>query len=147
MTVGDLCTRMVVTADPEESIFDAATRMRDLHVGDLVVVDEDQRPIGILTDRDIVVGALADGIDPLDVPRVGEVMTRDLVTAMPDESLSDVLGRMRVHGIRRLPVVSASGRLEGLIALDDILEQMSADLRELAGLVAREQKRERAVRA
>jgi CBS domain-containing protein len=73
-------------------------------------------------------------------------MSRDLATARTDETLDGALKLMRTRGIRRLPVVSADGRLEGLVAFDDILEVMSEELGELVGLVAREQKRERDVR-
>ena len=77
---------------------------------------------------------------------VGDVMSRDLVTALTAESVDEALARMRSNGIRRLPVVSRDGQLEGLIAFDDIIEHLSEDLTELAGLVAREQKHERLAR-
>jgi CBS domain-containing protein len=146
MTVGDVCTRSVVTAHPDETVAEAAKRMRDRHVGDLLVTDTQTRPIGILTDRDIVVSAVAQSPDRLESLLVGDVMSHDLATARTDETLDDALKLMRTRGVRRLPVVSADGRLEGLVAFDDILEVMSEELGELVGLVAREQKREREVR-
>ena len=146
MTVGEICTRSVVTAEPDETIAEAARRMRDRHVGALVVVDTQRRPVGMLTDRDIVVSAVAQSPDKLDALLVGDVMSRDLVTARDVEAVDDVLLRMRTTGIRRLPVMSADGQLEGLLALDDILGAMSTELGEVVGLVAREQKREREVR-
>jgi CBS domain-containing protein len=146
MTVGEVCTRSVVTADSDETVVEAARRMRDRHVGDLLVADTQTRPIGILTDRDIVVSAVAQSPDRLESLLVGDVMSRDLATARTDETLDGALKLMRTRGIRRLPVVSADGRLEGLVAFDDILEVMSEELGELVGLVAREQKRERDVR-
>ena len=76
MTAGDLCTRAVVTADPDETIVEAARRMRDRHVGALVIVDTAQRPLGILTDRDIVVSAVAQSPGQLDSLRVADLMTR-----------------------------------------------------------------------
>ena len=145
MTVGEICTRSVVTAEPDETIAEAARRMRDRHVGALVVVDTQRRPVGMLTDRDIVVSAVAQSPDKLDALLVGDVMSRDLVTAREVEAVDDVLLRMRTTGIRRLPVMSADGQLEGLLALDDILGAMSTELGEVVGLVAREQKREREV--
>ena len=122
--------------------------MRDQHVGTLVVVDGDGkiRPIGILTDRDIVVSAVAQSPDKLESLLVGDVMTSDAITARTGETLDAALTTMRSHGIRRLPVVTGDGLLEGLIAFDDVLEVMSEELGELVGLVVREQKHERAVR-
>jgi CBS domain-containing protein len=134
MTVGDVCTRAVVTATADETIADAARRMRDRHVGTLVVIDGDgrNRPTGILTDRDIVIGPIAQSPDKI----------ASLLTARSTETLNSALMTMRSRGVRRLPVVSGSGLLEGLIAFDDVLEVMSEELSDLAGLVAREQKLE-----
>jgi CBS domain-containing protein len=148
MTVGEVCTRFVVTALEDETVVDAARRMRDAHVGTIVVVDEiaTNKPVGILTDRDIVVSAVAQTPDKLESLRVGDVMTGDLVTARSGEALDIALASMRARGIRRLPVVDSDGLLEGLLAFDDILEVMSEELNQLVGLVAHEQKREREVR-
>jgi CBS domain-containing protein len=148
MTVGEVCTKFVVTALEDETIVDAARRMRDAHVGALVVVDEIAagKPVGILTDRDIVVSAVAQAPDKLESLVVGDVMTGDPVTARSGETLDSALASMRARGIRRLPVVSSDGSLEGLLAFDDILEVMSKDLNQLVGLVAREQRRERDMR-
>ena len=148
MIVADVCRRAVVTAMPDETIADAARRMRDHHVGTVVVVDPErgERPIGILTDRDIVVSAVAQSPDRLDVLLVGDVMTSDIVTTRQSETLHSALAAMHTRGVRRLPVVDGDGRLEGLVAFDDILEATSAELNELVGLVAREQRREREVR-
>jgi CBS domain-containing protein len=147
MTVGELCTRSVITALADESVVDAARRMRDRHVGTLVIVaDTGRMPVGLVTDRDLVVSALAQSPDKIETLQVGDVMSRDLVTALTTESVDDALGRMRMHGIRRLPVVTRDGELEGLIAFDDIIEHLSEDITELAGLVASEQKHERLLR-
>jgi CBS domain-containing protein len=147
MTAGEICTRSVVTAHPEETVVEAARRMRDRHVGDLLVTDTEGRLVGILTDRDIVVSAVAQSPDKLDVLLVGDVMSHDLLTVRSHQLLDEGLKKMRARGVRRLPVLGADGKIEGILAFDDILEVMSEELRELVGLVAREQKREREVRA
>jgi CBS domain-containing protein len=146
MTVGEICKRPVVTADSDETIVQAARRMRDRHVGDLVVVDKAGRPVGMLTDRDIVVSAVAQSPDKLAVLIVGDVMSADVVTVREAQPIDDALKLMRSNGVRRLPVVSAGGQVDGLVALDDILEVMSTELGALVGLVAREQRHEREVR-
>lgn len=146
MTVSEICTKFVVTADPDETIVEAARRMRDRHVGDLIVADTQGRPVGILTDRDIVVSAVAQSPDRLDGLRVSDVMSPDPVTSLANETIDDALTKMRAGGIRRLPVVSRDGRLEGIVTLDDILRRMSAELDKMVGLVAREQTHEREVR-
>ena len=146
MTVGELSTRSVATAHPDETVIEAARRMRDLHVGDLVVVDRQRRPVGLLTDRDIVVSAVAQSADRLGSLVVGDVMSSEPVVSRSDETVHTSLAKMGQHGIRRLPIVGDDGRLEGIVAFDDILELMSAELASLVGLVAHEQRQERTVR-
>jgi len=146
MTVGDFCNRQVVLACREESVTEAARRMRDFHVGTLVVVDEHEGrrfPVGVLTDRDLVVRILAQDRRAADATVVGEAMTSKLVTAQETDDLVDALKKMRSFGVRRLPVVNESGGLEGVLAFDDLVEFVADELSDLSSLLAREQKRER----
>lgn len=146
MIVGEICNRQVVVARRTDTVPAAAREMRDYNVGDVVVVDEieEQRvPIGILTDRDIVVVGVAEHAGRMDTLTVGDIMSTTLVTAREDENLFDVLKRMRAHGIRRLPVVNADGGLEGIFTHDDAVDLLSEELADLSALVSREQKRGR----
>jgi CBS domain-containing protein len=149
MNAGDICNRDVVTIGRSETILDAARRMRSDHVGTLIVVNDEAatpRPIGILTDRDIVVGVMAEDPEDLDRFLVGDVMSYDVTTAYEDDDVDDVLTRMRREGIRRVPVVDDDETLVGIIALDDVLEAVSRQLDEVTRLVAREIQIEREVR-
>ena len=146
MTVGDICHRDVVVAPKGEMIVDAARRMRTSHVGDLVVVENrDGRhvPVGIVTDRDIVMAAVAGDPDHINYLLISDVMTSDLVTATEQESIETALKKMHEHGIRRLPVVETTGTLVGILTLDDILRYLTVQQSELVALVASEQQRER----
>lgn len=146
MTAGEVCNREVVIATPDETVAQAARRIRACHVGTLVVVDDCdgwRAPVGILTDRDIVIHALAERPQPMYMLRIGEVMSANVVTANEDENLTDVLKKMRSFGVRRIPVVNGSGGLEGILAVDDIIELLAGTLSDLAGLITREQNRER----
>ena len=146
MTVGEVCNRDVVVAPKGEMIVDAAKRMRTSHVGDLVVVenrDGQLVPIGIVTDRDIVVCAVAGDPDHINYLLVGDVMTSDLMTATEQDSIEAALKKMHEHGIRRLPIVDAAGTLIGILTFDDILRYLTAQQSELVAMVAREQQRER----
>jgi CBS domain-containing protein len=150
MTAGDLCIRQVVVAARTESIRAAARRIRDFHVGALVVVDDraGQRvPVGMLTDRDLVVGALASERVDLDTLEVEEVMTPGPVTAHEADNLFDVVKVMRSFGVRRLPVVNDNGGLEGILTFDDLIDLLAEGLSDLTTLMDREQRREREVRA
>lgn len=123
--------------------------MRDEHVGDLVVVDEDggrRVPIGILTDRDIVVGLLARDADQLWRLDVGDILTHELTAVKEADDVEDVLDRMRRLGVRRMPVVDAGNELWGIFTLDDMLGLLSEDLASVVSLVAKGRRREMAER-
>jgi CBS domain-containing protein len=122
MRTFEACQKTVVTTVERASLADVAKLMRDNHVGSVVVIDPPGSgiPVGILTDRDIVVSAVAANQDPRTLS-AGEVMTRDVVTALEDDDASWSLKVMRDRGIRRLPVVNRDGVLTGILALDDLL--------------------------
>lgn len=144
-TVGELCNRHVVTIGKTDTVLEAARRMRAHHVGSLIIVEEvDGKviPTGIITDRDIVVGVVATASPYLESLQVADVATDPLVTAREDESLLDLLKKMRAESIRRVPVVDDEGGLQGIIAFDDLLEVLSDQLSELTALVTRQQQRE-----
>lgn len=145
MTIGKICNRETVIITADRSIVEAARLMRDQHVGDLVVVQEvsgRRLPVGILTDRDLVVEILAKNVD-LGAVTVGDVMTRDPLTARESDSIYDTMQRMRAKGVRRIPVVDTGGALVGIVAVDDFLDLLSDELTALARVVTREQARER----
>ena len=145
MQVGEACNREVIVVDRDEPISGAVNLMREHHVGDVVVVDNrggESRPLGILTDRDIVVELLAESVD-MDSVTVGDAMSYELVTANEDEELTEAIDRMRDRGVRRLPVVNAAGGLVGILAVDDIMDLLAEQLHALAALVSKEQRRER----
>jgi predicted transcriptional regulator len=144
MAVNLVCNPNVATIGPKQDIGEAARLMREQHVGNLVVVEPRAGavvPVGILTDRDIVVGVIAKGVAP-DAVTVGDTMTRDLLTIREDSSLEFALREMRRYGVRRAPVVRANGDLVGIIAADDIIEHLAVQLGRLAELIRNEQNAE-----
>jgi CBS domain-containing protein len=125
MKAGELCTRVTITADPDESVVDAARRMAKENVGDLVVVEDiagSVHPIGIVTDRDLVTGALALGDERALARKLREVMQHEIVTAFDDEPVEAVLAKLKRHQIRRMPIVDREGVLQGVLTLDDIVD-------------------------
>jgi CBS domain-containing protein len=145
-TVNEYYSSDTVTARGGEGLLDAARRMRELHVGCLVVVEDGlhgtKYPTGILTDRDIVVGVLAQADQKVHLLRVDDVMTRNLVLAKDTEDLDEALRRMRRAGVRRVPVVDTNGALRGLLSFDDILEHVEEQVGALTKLIGRERERE-----
>jgi CBS domain-containing protein len=141
MNVGQICQRKVVTVRPMDELTAAAQLMREQHVGYLVVVDpsaEDgsTKPVGVLTDRDIVVATVARGVDPRAL-RVDDVMTRAPVVAVALESIEATLVKMHKTGVRRVPVTSANGELFGVLSIDDALTSLSVELQNIAGAINR----------
>jgi CBS domain-containing protein len=137
MTVGKLCTRDVATASRETVVAEAARQMRHRHVGDLVVV-EAGKPVGIVTDRDIVISVVATGLDAA-VFTLGDLVSKDPVTCTEDVDAATCLQQMRTHGVRRMLVVNKSGKLVGILTVDDLLRVLAGELGEIAKLIDREQ--------
>ena len=141
MTVGKFCNREVIIADKSTSVTEVAKLMRHHHVGDVVIVDsngEKAKPIGILTDRDIVIELIACEVAPESVS-AQDVMSYELVTAREEDSIWDTLQKMRARGIRRMPVVNDAGELEGILSVDDLMELFAEELNLLAKVPFREQ--------
>jgi CBS domain-containing protein len=132
--IGSICQRNLDLIRTDDSIATAADRMRQRTVGSLIVVNGSKQPIGIVTDRDLVIRALADDKD-VNLTPVIEVMTPDVVVATGDTSISAALRLMRDGPFRRLPVVDNEGVLVGLVTLDDILMQVARELHEIGGLI------------
>jgi CBS domain-containing protein len=144
MSVGEYCNREVVITERGTEIREAAKLMRQHHVGDLVVVEhrgDEAIPVGVVTDRDLVIEVLAQELD-MEAVTVGDVMSMEIVTARETEELWDTLNRMRSQGIRRMPVVNERGGLEGIITADDIVEVIAEGVMDLAKLIRREMERE-----
>jgi len=144
MGVGEVCNREVIIIDREGSIREAAGLMRKYHVGNVVVVEEknaDRFPVGILTDRDIVLDLIALDVD-INAVTVGDAMSFELITAREDDDVVETIKRMRHKGVRRIPVVNDRGGLEGILAVDDLIDYISEQLTDLARLVMGEPQRE-----
>ena len=141
MTVGGICNRNVVVAPKGEAIVDAAKRMRMFHVGNVVVIENrgnKRMPVGILTDRDIVLSVVASDPGHLSSLLVSDAMSSELVTTREDTCLVDAIKLMQERGVRRLPIVDQDGGLVGILTFDDVVRFFAEELGELVKLMARE---------
>jgi CBS domain-containing protein len=144
MTIGEVCKREVVTVTRETTISEAARLMRKHHVGDVVVIKEKggrRKPIGIVTDRDVLVEVVATGLDPA-VLTVGDIMVEHLATAQENTGVYEAIYHMRDQGVRRIPVVGKDGGLVGILTLDYLFRLLALEMGALASLMMREQKKE-----
>jgi len=140
MNAATLCTRAVATCGPLASVAEAAAAMRGLHTGDLVVVREDngvQVPLGVLTDRDIVLAVVSPDADARAL-FVADVMSQPAVLAHRGDDVWLLVRRMRQHAVRRLPVVGDDGGLIGIVTLDDLLYAVASLLDEMRLIAARQ---------
>ena len=148
MPIGEICNREVVYVNREVTVHAACKLMRHYHVGSLVVVDEvdgKRVPVGIITDRDVVVEVDALELDPRAIT-AGDIMSPELVTVPENHGVLETLEIMRCKGVRRVPIVDADNRLSGIIAIDDLLEVLAGELSDIARIVAGEQSHEQQAR-
>jgi CBS domain-containing protein len=140
MPIGEICNREVVFSYRTHTVREAAFLMREYHVGDLVVVEENgkRKPIGIVTDRDIAISIVALGLDP-DVLTVGDIVGPELVTMHENQGVFEAIQQMRFRGVRRLPIIDEDGALVGIVAVDDLVALVADELSELSKVITREQ--------
>jgi CBS domain-containing protein len=134
MKVNDLMTKDPACCTPETGLQEVARLMVENDCGEIPVVDgkRTMRPVGVVTDRDIVVRCVAEGSNPLDM-EAGDVMSSPVVTVGPDTSVEDVGDLMEEHQLRRVPVVDEAGTICGIVAQADIARH--AHPREVAEVV------------
>ncbi len=144
MRVGEVCNREVVVIDKDESVKVAAELMRRYHVGNVVVVEGQggrRMPVGIVTDRDLVLKVLLPGLAPEDLA-VRDVASAPLATVASRESLFVAMEIMEAKAVRRLPVVEDDGSLGGILTVDDLSELLTGLQGQLAGVVNRQRQKE-----
>ncbi len=144
MSIGDICNKEVVCVKMHDSIFQAALLMRQFHVGDLIVTNHiggKTIPIGILTDRDIVIKVIAKQIEPNSI-LVGDIMSSELSIANENDSVFEVLDMMVDTGVRRMPIINQTEGLVGIISIEDLIEQMAQQLSSISSVLYKGQQME-----
>jgi CBS domain-containing protein len=139
MLTGEICTREVFFTSPQDSVATAARDMLKRGVGALVVVEaqgKKLRPVGMVTDRDLVCRQLARSAD-LHCLTVGDVMSSPVTTVREQGGLEETLRQMAAARVRRAPVVNANGELVGIISYDDLLPALAEQIGNLGRLIAR----------
>jgi len=136
MAIYECCQENVVTAVPDASIMDIIGLMEDRNVGS-VVITEKKKPVGIVTDRDIILRVIANEKDPSKI-KVKDVMTKNPMVLTGDIGLFDALKQMEGKKFRRLPVVDTKGQLKGIITVDDLLRLFISELSSVASILERQ---------
>jgi CBS domain-containing protein len=136
MSLKPLMTKEITSLPSTATVLDAAKYMTDMNVGSVIVVDND-KPSGILTDRDIVTRVLSQEKDPK-TTKIRDIMTSPAVTISEDRDIIDVTRLMAERGIRRFPVVDANGKIIGVITLDDVLVFLGQEMQNIAAALKKE---------
>jgi len=136
MSIRDLCECYVLTTSKDTSIYEAAQLMKKNNVGNVVVVDKENsnKPVGILTDRDIVIKIVADDGDARKIS-VGDAMTENLLVLRSFQGLNDALNMMCAKGVRRAPIVDSENNIVGIATADDLLILIAKEINKLAYLI------------
>jgi predicted transcriptional regulator len=141
MAVGTICTRRVVAVDRAIDVAAAARVMRDKQVGYLVVTDVasgSQKPVGVITERDIVFKVVAPGVEPRSC-RVSDVMTLEPLLAGYADDVGKTLHCMRALGVRRAPVINTQGDVADVLSLDDAFDHLVTQMADVAGSIRNQQ--------
>jgi len=147
MNVGKICSRETVVAEASDSLLETAKLMRRYHVGSLIIISKENggvRPEGIITDRDIVIQAISEEIR-LDSITAEDIMSRDLVIAREDDDIFEAFESMCKKGVRRMPIVDLDGYLVGILSIDDLLEVIVDEMKNLVHLFKHEQQKEQRI--
>jgi CBS domain-containing protein len=145
MRIERIYTRNVVGTSRSSTLASAAAAMRKFHVGSLLVTDDppgEGHAIGVVTDRDVVIQAVAEGLDTRALT-VGDVMTPGINYIPEKADLHEALEIMRTRGVRRLVVTRDGGQVAGVLSMDDVIDGLAADMASLAQVVKTEAEGER----
>jgi|SRR5208282_2130744 len=144
MLIKEISIGNVVVCGAQTSALQAASLMRHRHVGDVVVVDDPSDegvPLGVVTDRDLAIEVLGNGLDPAKTT-VGSLMRKPVVIARETEDTALIIERMRACGVRRVPVVAGEGGVVGIVTLNDLLKALVGEMSALLEIVTKGQRNE-----
>lgn len=134
MSMSTFCETYIVSVSPSSSLQEAAETMRDRSVGCVVVLDHNQKPVGVLTDRDIVVGAAANGLN-MKEEKVRQHMSQNPILFPQDGELLEAIEVMRDHSVRRLIITNQEGHVCGLLSSDDLVKIVAQEANALGEVV------------
>ena len=136
MSLGNLCRREIICVNLGATVEEVAKLMEEKNIGSIIVVEE-RKPMGIVTDRDILLRVINRGLDPKRTS-VADVMTKQIVTLREDIGLFEALQHVKGKGIRRFPIVDAKGNLQGIMTLDDVIYLLGKEMADMASIIEEE---------
>jgi len=140
MSIGKFCEHNVVIAPKDMAVHEAAKLMKRYNIGDIVVVDNEDRdagPVGILTDRDIAMKIVANELDANKIS-IGDAMSQNLLTLNDQQGIQEAIDMMSAKGVRRAPVIDNHHKIVGIVSIDDLLILIADEMSSLAKLVRKQ---------
>lgn len=134
MAIGKLYKCDVITAPHDALVSDVAKLMKQYNIGDIVVVDNKNSPLGIITDRDIAVKIVADEVDSKQVS-AADIMSSDLLILKEYQDIQEAIDMMSAKNIRRAPIVDENNQLCGIVSVDDLIMQFAEGLQSIARII------------
>ncbi|HOI13091.1 MAG TPA: CBS domain-containing protein [Methanoculleus sp.] len=125
------CREQVIAVSPDTPAVEVARIMGEKNVGSVVIVTGDNRPVGILTDRDLTVRVMAQEKNPGEI-RAGDILTRDVITFQDSMGIYEAIQKMTDAGIRRMPIIDDAGKLIGIVTMDDIVRMLGEEMAAIA---------------
>jgi CBS domain-containing protein len=141
MSLETLCRREIVCVDVNTKVLEATEMMEEMNVGSVVVIQND-RPVGIVTDRDVVLRVVNKKLNPAECS-VGDIMSLEVVTLKQSTGLYDALEQIKESGssVRRFPIVDENGAIKGIITLDDVIYLLGREMSDVASIIESERPR------
>lgn len=137
MSLSQLMTKEITSLPETATALDAAKYMTDMNVGSVIITDEKEKPVGIITDRDISTKIVAAEKDPKSV-KLKDIMCSPVVTINVGKNIIDATRLMGEYWVRRLPVVNDEGKVVGVLSMDDVLIFLSQEIQNIANALKRE---------
>ncbi len=137
MTIGEIGKKKVITAQIDMPVLEVAKLMKIHNIGDVIVVDDRNKPLGIITDRDITIKIVAEEVSP-NILSASDVMSFDLLLLKEYQSSQEALAMMCAKGVRRAPIVNDANILVGVISIDDLALFMSEQMENYGKLIRKQ---------
>lgn len=144
LSLDQLYEKDVVCLKPDDTVYDAAREMLENHIGDIVITQEENgktMPVGIVTDRDLVINATAKKLDPETI-KLSDIMSKKVITATEDDDLTTLVRLVVDEGVSRLPIVDEAGNLAGILSSKRLFQYFAQGLCELSSISVQQQQRE-----
>lgn len=139
MSIEKACNKNVISLTEDSTVIEAAQAMKQHNVGDILIINQkDNKPVGIITDRDIVMAIASSNNGNIQSLRIADIASRELLTIAQDQDIEDAIDQMSSKGVRRAPIINASGQAVGIVSVDDLVPLLAKELQCLSNIIEKQ---------